>query len=225
MNDRWRDDEHRGEWRPERRPDRSGPPRYENRPHGDRHASGYGESSYDGPREDDRYGRPHEPDQRDIRQGYGGGQSEQQSWDRSYRPPPQERGEYGRYGQGHGPGGYGQGPEPRRPREYYAEGGFEDHQGYRADQRHDHGRQDVPGHSYHYEDRSWWDRTRDEFGAWMGDHEAEQRRRMDHLRERHPYEARRDDTGWSDRFSDERQHRDERDNLGRGDFRGPDRRW
>jgi hypothetical protein len=58
------------------------------------------------------------------------------------------------------------------------------------------------------EDRSWWDRARDEVGSWFGDEAAGRRRRTDAEREHD--DARRDDTGWSDRIhADDHTRRDE----------------
>ena len=37
------------------------------------------------------------------------------------------------------------------------------------------------------QDRGWWDRTRDEVRSWMGDDDAERRRRMDEMRQRSYY--------------------------------------
>jgi osmotically-inducible protein OsmY len=36
-------------------------------------------------------------------------------------------------------------------------------------------------------ERGWWDRTRDEMRSWMGDDEADRRRRMDEMRQRSHY--------------------------------------
>lgn len=105
-----------------------------------------------------------------------------------------------------------------RRRETYAEGGYGRDQGYGGDR-------DYEGYArnqHHREDRSWVDKARDEVGAWFGDHEAEERRRRDAARAGHPYEARRDDTGWSDRFSGEDRYRseqsDRRDRWNRNDW-------
>jgi hypothetical protein len=66
------------------------------------------------------------------------------------------------------------------------------------------------------EDRSWFDRARDEVGSWMGDDEAERRRRgdaRDEGRERSLHgRGRDDDTVWADPVRGDRLH----ENPGRG---------
>jgi osmotically-inducible protein OsmY len=103
------------------------------------------------------------------RYGYSG------DYERRYR---QGLGRYsGGYGQGYGSW---RGSDFDRDRytgssSYYGSGyGREDY------------RRDYPGYrsSEGYgDDRGWWDRTKDEVRSWMGDEEAERRRRMDETRQ------------------------------------------
>jgi len=122
-------------------------------------------------------------------------------------------GEYGKEGgYGSSAGGYGQGQyganyggrNDRQQRDYshqaygrngperYVEGGYESGGGY--------GRH----HDRDEEERSWWRKARDEFNAWLGDREAEHRRRMDHARDEQyargggDWRGHDDDTAWRD---------------------------
>ena len=155
-DDRWRDDERR-RWNEDR----------------NRHGwQGYGRSGWGGNQGRPRpyYERPESQADYD-RLGYG------QDYDRRF-------GEGG-YGQGYGGGGFfgeynrnrgyggGYGGEAwrgsgEREGEGWAPGGYD--AGYRG------GRDNQ---------RSWWDRASDEVSSWMGDEEAERRRRMDYARGGH----------------------------------------
>lgn len=92
----------------------------------------------------------------------------------------------------------------------FEEHGFDRNRGY--DEREDYRRRDFAGEPRRT-DRNWWDRTRDEVGAWFGDEEADRRRRMDAQREGRYRDEMRGDTGWSDPFSpsDRPQDRSDRD--------------
>jgi osmotically-inducible protein OsmY len=155
-DERWRDDE-RARWNEDRN-------RYG--------WQGYGRSGWGGNQVRPRpyYERPESQADYD-RLGYG------QDYDRRF-------GEGG-YGQGYGGGGFfgeynrnrgyggGYGGEAwrgsgEREGEGWAPGGYDT--GYRG------GRENQ---------RSWWDRASDEVSSWMGDEEAERRRRMDYARGGH----------------------------------------
>lgn len=131
--------------------------------------------------------------------------------DRSYADRGGYGAEYGREGgyRGGSTSGQGQygasygGRNDREQRDYshqaygrdgperYVEGGYETRGGYGH-----YGRDD--------DERSWWRKARDEFNAWLGDREAEQRRRMDHARDdQHArgggdWRGHDDDTAWRD---------------------------
>lgn len=169
---RWRDDD-RGRWDEDR-------PR-----HG---RSGYGGDWFNR----DRYRRDD-----DRREGWLGDRSRHGSEDRSgygygYGPDYGER-RYGRdydfdrdrdrdrgrdYGYGYGAGRFGGGDFERSDRGMsrtaYERGRGEYEGGY--------GRQ---GYGQRDDERSWWDRTRDEVRSWMGDEDAERRRRTDEMRSGH----------------------------------------
>jgi osmotically-inducible protein OsmY len=123
---------------------------------------GQGSSWYGG--EDDRYRRGY---------GYGGGVG-----------GPLYGGGYGRegwrgYGEGWSGGGYGGG---------YLGGGTSSYGGYgRGDWRGYGEGEGWAGPESGYrggreQDRSWWNRAADEISSWMGDEDAERRRRMDQAR-------------------------------------------
>ena len=123
-------------------------------------------------------------------------------------------------------GGYDQGSRGAQGRQSYAEGGYGRDQGYGSGRQYEGYSRNQHHHGdQHAEDRSWMDKARDEVGSWFGDEEAERRRRMDAAQNGHSqgYESRRDDTGWSDRFSSEDRYRseqpsDRRDRWNRSDW-------
>ncbi|HEX2138481.1 MAG TPA: BON domain-containing protein [Woeseiaceae bacterium] len=130
----------------------------------DEHRSSYSRSA--------GYGRSHPAESdwgypRSHRGDYERGDDE--SYFRGGRP---ERGGRGYIGGDPTQGYVGFGPEQgfwRSSNPYGREHGYE----------RDYGRHQ--GRDYE-EERGWWDRTSDEVASWMGDEEAEQRRRMDEMR-------------------------------------------
>ncbi|WP_341018872.1 BON domain-containing protein [Brevundimonas diminuta] len=152
-DDRWREDDSRRDW-PEDRSRHGGERRF-----GDR-----GRSSYDGSYGGDRQGR-----------GYS---RERAGYDPSEGRRPEEGSAYARR--------YGYSPDDTlgRARPYgslhnegFSGSGYE--RSVRGDRRPPYG----PG--YRDEDRdnerSWWDRTKDEVKSWGGDDDARRRREMDEI--------------------------------------------
>lgn len=147
----------------------------------------------------------------------------------------QEAGDNRGYGGGHGgQSQYGRdagGRNDQRQRDYGREA-----YGARGSERYVEGGYETRGHGESFdarydEDRSWWRKARDEFNAWLGDREAEARRRHDHeVDERYgrhggDWRGHDDDTGWRDPISppDSGQraeaYRNDRQGYGRDDDR------
>lgn len=192
-SNRWRDDERRGD---ENRYGRSGSSSggggqgwagYE--------SGGYAQGSYpdyEGRGRDEDYGRQFGQDE--YRQRYGqanrggydyerdrpdfgyGGRPRWESGSFGYGDDPYGSGQYGRSSQSRSSGQYDQDWRGRQGmggyggRDWRSQGSYGSAYGGGGDQ-----------------DRGWWDRTRDEVRSWMGDDEAERRRRMDEMRQRSHY--------------------------------------
>jgi len=143
---------------------------------------------YDPTRTPERYGQSGSP--QSSGRGYGTDRPSQYGQNRGYesgrasQPYGQERYGVDRQGPDYGPlpspGGY--------DRSRYGAGGMEygDHE--RDASRYRAGRAYEPGHAPrgdsqrgYGQDRSWWDRATDEVSSWMGDDDAERRRRMDEV--------------------------------------------
>jgi len=181
-NYRWRDDE-RG-W-DENRQGRSGSSSggwgsyadYERRGRDEDYGRQFGQDEYRQRHQQGRGGYDYEREHSGV--GYGG-----PSWESAssgYGNDPYGSSQYGRGSQGRG-GQYGQDWRGRQGmggdmgREWRG-------QGYR-------GYEGSYGGAYGGDwdqERGWWDRTRDEMRSWMGDDEAERRRRMDDMRQRSHY--------------------------------------
>jgi osmotically-inducible protein OsmY len=186
-DDRWKDDDNRPDWPDDRF--RQG----DERAYGDRNRSPYNRTY-----EADRAGRGY------MREGRGYGPGEGRSFDegssygrrdddRAYGYRQDYRRRHARgygaaYGQGYATYGYPSATEAERRSAYGA-------RDWRDDQD---------------DDRSWWDRTKDQFKAWGGDDNARRRREMDeveHNRGRGPRGYTRSDErireDVSDRLSDD----------------------
>jgi len=94
----------------------------------------------------------------------------------------------GNYGQNYGSGydynrSYGEGSSNFRQGNYDNRYGAQDYGRYNRSQ--DYGRNRDWDNDYRNDrnDRSWWDKTKDEVASWFGDDDAERRRRMDERRE------------------------------------------
>jgi hypothetical protein len=210
--DRWRDDERRREFERDReryaggyRP-QSGEFDYDRDVYGQRYARNQGwsgEGRFQGDRDRERRfgGREHEHEQRERERRERGHRESMQS----------ERGMYGATQAG------AFGAERGRPQsDYYGAGreqGYERNRGHEYDWNRGYDRNEPYRRREHEmrgggrdEDRSWWDRTRDEVSSWFGDDEAERRRHEDEMRgggheERRfqgGYGERRNDTAWND---------------------------
>ncbi len=194
MDDRWRQDD-RNRWRDmadreradRERADRERAERERARDPR-REAGAFGELYRGGERDAASRGPAYDPHGRPPLSAHGAHEPDRQDWNR----PDRARQAWGRddYVRGRHAG-----PEAWRG----------------AERRESRGPDAHPG-----EDRSWFDRARDEVGSWMGDDDAERRRRhdaRDEGRDRsHHGRGRDDDTVWADPVRGDRLH----DDPGRG---------
>lgn len=82
---------------------------------------------------------------------------------------------------------------------------------YRSDYERGRGDHDRTGRDQRGDDRSAWDRTRDEVSSWFGDNEAARRREMDHARDDREHHAGKGPKGYA--RSDDRIREDVNDRL------------
>ncbi|HKG72783.1 MAG TPA: BON domain-containing protein [Aestuariivirgaceae bacterium] len=168
VDDRWRDDERR-RWHDDR----------------NRHGwQGHGRSGWSG-----NQGRPRPYYERPESQADYDRLGQGQDYDRRFGEGGYGQG-YGRYGEGGFGQGYGGGGffgEYNRNRGYGGGYGGETWRGGSEGEGEGWapGGADTGYRGGRENQRSWWDRASDEVSSWMGDEEAERRRRMDHARGGH----------------------------------------